>query len=274
MERKVKALVLTGYGLNCDWETAYALDKVGATARRVHVNSLLWGEERLHDYHIFVFDGGFSFGDDHGAGVILAMKIKHHLGEAFDHFLKDGKLVIGICNGFQVLVNMGLLPGFSENPRERKVALTWNDCGNFRDQWVNLSVNENSPCVFTRGIKNLQLPVRHGEGKFYAPHDVLAKLVRRNHVAMRYATDDFKPARGKFPYNPNGSLEDIAGICDSTGRVFGLMPHPEAFNQWANHPEWTRLKQATENNDLLLSDEPPGLKIFRNAVQYCKENLI
>jgi len=273
MEGRVKALVLTGYGLNCDWETAYALEQAGADARRIHVNSLLWGEENLHDYHIFVFDGGFSFGDDHGAGVILAMKIKHHLGEAFDKFLKDGKLVIGICNGFQVLVNMGLLPGFEEKPRERKVALTWNDCGNFRDQWVNLTVNENSPCIFTRGITHIELPVRHGEGKFFAPDDVIETLKERNQIAMQYATDEFEPARGKFPENPNGSLEDIAGICDSTGRIFGLMPHPEAYNQWFNHPDWTRARR--ENGRKTLSPgEPPGLKIFRNAVEYCSENLL
>ena len=273
MKSKVKALVLTGYGLNCDWETAYALEQAGADARRVHVNSLLLGEENLHDYHIFVFDGGFSFGDDHGAGVILAMKIKYHLGEAFDKFLKDGKLVIGICNGFQVLVNMGLLPGFEEKPRERKVALTWNDCGNFRDQWVNLTVNENSPCVFTRGIRHIELPVRHGEGKFFAPDDVIETLKERNQIAMQYATDEFEPARGKFPENPNGSLEDIAGICDSTGRIFGLMPHPEAYNQWFNHPDWTRARR--ENGRKTLSPgEPPGLKIFRNAVEYCSENLL
>ena len=273
MESKVKALVLTGYGLNCDWETAYALEQAGADARRVHVNSLLLGEENLHDYHIFVFDGGFSFGDDHGAGVILAMKIKHHLGEAFDKFLKDGKLVIGICNGFQVLVNMGLLPGFEEKPRERKVALTWNDCGNFRDQWVNLTVNENSPCIFTRGITHIELPVRHGEGKFFAPDDVIETLKERNQIAMQYATDEFEPARGKFPENPNGSLEDIAGICDSTGRIFGLMPHPEAYNQWFNHPDWTRARWGNGREPFSFG-EPPGLKIFRNAVEYCRENLL
>ncbi len=272
--RHVRALVLTGYGLNCDCETAYAFEQVGAEAKRVHVNSLLWGEEDLQSYHIFAFDGGFSFGDDHGAGVILAMKLKHHLGEAFDRFLDDGKIVIGICNGFQVLVNMGLLPGFSEKPRERKVALTWNDCGNFRDQWVNLTVNENSPCIFTKGIKQMQLPIRHGEGKFYAPDDVIKNLIQRNQVTVQYATENFKPAGGKFPENPNGSLADIAGICDSTGRIFGLMPHPEAYNHRLNHPDWTRKKWIEETEGLLGETETPGLKIFRNAVEYCEKNLL
>ncbi len=273
MER-VKALILTGYGLNCDWETAYAFEKAGADARRVHVNSLLWGEEDLENYHIFVFDGGFSFGDDHGAGVILAMKIKHHLGGAFNRFLDDGKLVIGICNGFQVLVNMGLLPGFEEEPGKRKVALTWNDCGNFRDQWVNLVVNKQSPCVFTSGIEKIELPVRHGEGKFYAPQDVIDTLVERNQVVIQYATSDFTPAKGRFPENPNGSLGDIAGICDSTGRIFGLMPHPEAYNHWTNHPDWTRVKQNGKREDPFGDPQAPGLKIFRNAVEYCENNLL
>jgi len=271
--KTVRALVLTGYGLNCDWETAHALKQVGAEAHRIHVNSLLWGDENLDAYHIFVFDGGFSYGDDHGAGVILAMKIKHRLGEAFEKFIEAGKLVLGICNGFPVLVNMGLLPGLAENPRKRQVALTWNDCGNFRDQWVHLAVNDKSPCVFTKQIDRLELPIRHGEGKFYAPGEIVSTLVERNQVVVQYATENFEIANGKFPENPNGSLADIAGICDATGRVFGLMPHPEAFSHWSNHPDWTcKIQEKSTRNDF-VKKENPGLLIFRNAVEYCRNKL-
>ncbi len=270
-----KALVLTGFGLNCDWETTYALELAGAEARRVHINQLLMGERigeiaRLDDYQIFAFIGGFSWGDDHGAGVIFATKLLYNIGEEILRFIEKGNLVIGICNGFQAMVNLGLLPGFDGDYRSRQVALIGNDCGSFRDQWVHLTVEANSPCVFTQGLEYLELPVRHGEGKFYAEESVINNLEEKNQVVVRYADSEGKAAGRRFPENPNGSLQDIAGICDSTGRVFGIMPHPEAFNHWTNHPDWTRLKEDYRRGKEPYPQEGYGIKIFRNAVEYFK----
>jgi phosphoribosylformylglycinamidine synthase I len=268
-----KALVLTGFGLNCDWETTYALELAGAEARRVHINQLLMGEEigeiaRLDDYQIFAFIGGFSWGDDHGAGVIFATKLLYNIGDEILRFIEKGNLVIGICNGFQAMVNLGLLPGFDGDYRSRQVALIGNDCGSFRDQWVHLTVEANSPCVFTQGLEYLELPVRHGEGKFYAEESVINNLEEKNQVVVRYADSEGKAAGRRFPENPNGSLKDIAGICDPTGRVFGIMPHPEAFNHWTNHPDWPRLKEDYRRRGEPYPQEGYGIQIFRNAVQY------
>jgi len=265
---RVKALVLTGFGLNCDLETAYALTIVGADVEKVHLNLLAQREKRLADYRIFVVGGGFSWGDDHGAGVIMGMRLKHRMGDDLQAFVASGGIVIGICNGFQVLVNLGLLPGFEPGALKREVALINNDCGNFRDQWVNLIGNAASPCVLTEDIEGIELPVRHGEGKFFAETDVLERLERQQQVILRYAGADGKVAGGAFPANPNGSVADIAGICDPTGRVAGLMPHPEAFNDWTNHPEWTRKRELARRSGTVAPREGEGLKLFRNAVNY------
>ena len=275
IQRAPKALVLTGFGLNCDWETTHALELAGAEAHRVHINQLVMGEEigeiaRLGDYQIFAFIGGFSWGDDHGAGVIFATRLLYNIGEDILRFIEEGNLVIGICNGFQAMVNVGLLPGFDGDYRSRTVALIGNDCGNFRDQWVHLKVETGSPCVFTRGLEHLELPVRHGEGKFYAEESVIKDLEERNQVVVRYADSEGNSANGSYPENPNGSMNDIAGICDSTGRVFGLMPHPEAYNHWTNHPNWTLFKERYRRGGEPYPQEGYGIQIFRNAVDYFK----
>ncbi|MFH1984691.1 MAG: phosphoribosylformylglycinamidine synthase I [Pseudomonadota bacterium] len=261
--KRVRSLVLTGYGLNCDTETAYALELAGASAERVHINALISRDVCLDDFKILVFGGGFSWGDDHGAGVIQAIRMKTRIGDEMIRFVEGGNLVIGICNGFQTLVNLGLLPGFDGDYRVRSVALINNDCGNFRNQWVNLAVNTASPCVFTRGLTQLELPVRHGEGKFYAAPDIMSRLAAQNQVVLRYAAADGTPAGGAFPSNPNGALDDIAGICDPTGRVFGLMPHPEAYNHWTNHPDAFRRRERPAAADGQLT---PGIQVFKNAV--------
>ena len=276
---KVNALVLTGFGLNCDMETAYAFKLAGADASRVHINSLIHGKERLEAYHILAFGGGFSWGDDHGAGVIQALKMKNHLGEELASFVEKGGLVLGICNGFQTLVNLGLLPAAEKKYTERTASITWNDCGNFRDQWVHLTGNPDSPCVYTRGLETADFPVRHGEGKFVASPDVLESLSENNQVVFRYADENKNPAGQKFPMNPNGSMMDIAGICDPTGRVFGLMPHPEAYNHFTNHPDWTRqkslLKRKGGESDLaeFFNAVPAGIRLFENAVDYVNEHI-
>ncbi len=269
--KEVKVLVLTGYGLNCDNETAYAFELAGASASRVHINALIDGSVELNDFHILVFGGGFSWGDDHGAGVVQAVRLKTNIGDKIRAFINEGKLVIGICNGFQTLVNMGLLPGFDNDYSSRKVALAYNDCGNFRDDWVNLKVNENSPCVFTKGLNLVEYPVRHGEGKFYAENDVLEKLIQNNQIVFRYAMEDGNPADKSFPENPNGSVYDIAGICDETGRIFGLMPHPEAYKHFTNHPSWTRDQEKAKREGSITENEiTDGIRLFQNGVDYIR----
>jgi len=272
-EKDVRVLVLTGFGLNCDVETAYAFDKAGAVAERVHINSLIWGEISLKAYDVLVFGGGFSWGDDHGAGVLQAVRFKSNMGEALRRFIDAGKLVLGICNGFQALVNLGLLPGFDGDYTARRVALTNNDCGNFRNDWITLTANTEAPCVFTKGISRMELPIRHGEGKFYASKDVVRRLVDERQVVFQYAMPSGDLARGKFPHNPNGSVLDIAGICDPTGRILGLMPHPEAYNHWTNHPDWTREKvRMKRRREPVRRDQTMGIDIFKNAIDYVQRN--
>ena len=207
----VKALVLTGFGLNCDYETDYALKLAGAESHRIHINQVIhgdrWGSKvRLEDHHILVFGGGFSWADDHGAGVLLASKIGFNLRDELDRFIRSGKLVIGICNGFQAIVNLGLLPGFEGNYQERRIALIPNAAGNFINAWVGLKINPDSPCVFTKGMKEIELPVRHGEGNFYALDQDMESLFKNKQVVAQYADSSGNPANGQWPANPNGSL--------------------------------------------------------------------
>ena len=275
---QVKALVLTGYGLNCDYETDYCLKLAGATSERVHINELIKGEQigkvtKLEDYHILAFDGGFAWADDHGAGIILATRLRYNIGDQLEQFIKDGKLIVGICNGFQGLVNLGLLPGFDNNYHSRDVALTFNDVGNFRDLWVKVKKSERTNCIFTKGMDQLDLPIRHAEGKFFTTDEVLKKLHENNQIVFQYVRSDGALADGEYPYNPNGSLQDIAGICDPTGRIFGLMPHPEAYNHYTNHPDWPRrVQELKAKGQSIEHEEGEGVKIFRNAVEYIKAN--
>ncbi|VEN72896.1 Phosphoribosylformylglycinamidine synthase subunit PurQ [Candidatus Desulfarcum epimagneticum] len=267
--KKINVCVLCGYGINCDHETAFAFERAGASPRRVHLNSLFDGSVRLEDFQILAFPGGFGWGDDHGAGVIQAVAMKTHMGAGLLEFVEAGKLVIGICNGFQTLVNLGLLPGLDHDYSRRLTALTHNDCGNFRDDWTTLEADEKSPCVFTRGMGRIELPIRHGEGKFVADEAILDRLEGERLIALRYALPEGGPAKGRFPENPNGSLRDIAGICDPTGRIFGLMPHPEAFNHWTNHPSWTRIwEERKRRGEPFLSGMTPGVRLFKNAVDF------
>lgn len=265
----VKILVLTGYGLNCDLETAYAFELAGAQSQRVHINSLVDGSVSLSSFQVLAFIGGFSWGDDHGGGVVQAVRMKTRIGDQLLEFIDKGRLIIGICNGFQCLVNLGLLPGINGDYTRRSVALTHNDCGNFRNDWVNLSVDQNTNCVFTRGLDQMELPIRHGEGKFVTDQKTLETLQANGQIALRYAMAEGEPANQTFPYNPNGSMDDIAGICDSSGRVFGLMPHPEAYNHWTNHPQWPLLKEQIKRGQAPAQGSlTPGIQLLKNAVDY------
>ncbi len=257
MNGKTKAAVLTGYGINADYELEYALRASGAEARRLHIHELMDSPKMLDDFNLLAFAGGFSFGDDLGSGKVVANKFRFRLKDQMMDFVKQGKLVIGICNGFQMIAKMGLLPyaDFSQ-----KVTLSFNDSGKFEDRWVYLKMNQKSPCVFTQGIGGLMLPVRHGEGKFISDGATLKDLAAKNMVAMQYVNerDEF----AGYPYNPNGSAMNIAGICNPEGNVFGLMPHPEAYNAMTNNPFWPGVRER------ITDWKGSGMKIFENAVSH------
>ena len=260
----VRALVLTGFGINCDLETQTALARAGAAAERIHLNDIIENPATLDEYHIIAIPGGFSFGDDVASGKIFANRLRYKLGDQLKKFIAGGKLVIGICNGFQVMAKMGILPLF-DGEFVQEVTLSNNASARFEDRWVRLKTDPNTRCVWLEGIDSIELPVRHGEGKFIPRDDaVLQKLRDNGQVAVRYSTPDGAAAGGEYPMNPNGSTDDIAGICDPSGRVFGLMPHPEGYLDSCNHPRWTREGRAGEG---------AGLQVFCNAVTYAQDNL-
>ncbi|MBR9690881.1 phosphoribosylformylglycinamidine synthase I [Candidatus Woesearchaeota archaeon] len=256
----VKVCVLTGFGINCDYETEHAFKLAGAKAQKVHLQDVIDGIKNLSDYQILAFPGGFSFGDDIASGKVMANKFKTALWDDMKQFVEDGKLVIGICNGFQIMVKMGLLPDIEEG---QTTTLSINDSGKFEDRWVYLKKDAKTKCVWTQAVDKIYLPIRHGEGKFIVKDkNVLGRLELNKQIVFRYTDEKYEPT-SEYPQNPNGSIDNIAGICDKTGRVFGLMPHPEAFVTPQNHPRWTR--ENIEKGD--------GLKIFINAVNYAKKNL-
>ncbi len=363
MSKIVKSIVITGNGTNCEVEMAHACRLAGAdVVDIVHISELLAGEKRLDDYDFLNLPGGFLDGDDLGAAKAGANRIRHaaiagteeKLYDQMTRFIRDGKLILGVCNGFQLLVKLGLLPGCDGDYQTQTATLTYNDSGRFEDRWVHLTVNPASPCIFTRGLSHLYLPVRHGEGKFIPQDEAIrARLHREGHVALQYCNQTggqvfkisvfpsvdihgqtkkggttattpaatfsagidsptgsastfgteaihaptftgstaFGAASGSFqtsrvaatsaapaapeapeapgasrptmsyPDNPNGSVDAIAGICNATGRIFGLMPHPEAFLHRVNHPRWTRED---------LPDAGQGLALFQNAVAFLR----
>jgi phosphoribosylformylglycinamidine synthase len=275
----VKSLSLTGYGINSEVETAYANKLAGAESDIAHINDVIDGRVNLEDYHILNFPGGFSYGDDLGSGKVFANKVLYArtpggpMMDQIQKFIDDGKLIIGICNGFQILVKMGLLPAFDKNYTAQSSTVFYNDKG-FRDAWVYLKVNTASKCIFTKGMDRIYLPVRHGEGKFIpGDQNTLDRLWKNGHVVMQYADANYRSSM-QYPWNPNGSVDSIAGICDETGRVFGLMPHPEAFNHITNHPHFTKISQEYRRNGKPLPEEGDGIRVWRNAVEYAKENLV
>lgn len=262
----VKAIVLRAAGINCDLETEHALELAGATADRVHINRVIDNPAMLDGYQILVFPGGFSYGDDVAAGKILANQVVHHLSDILHKFIEDGKLVLGICNGFQVMIKTGIVPGLSGAGQltltEQKVTLTDNDCGQFQDRWVYLQPGTER-CVFINPGQRIYLPMAHGEGKIVTDSaETLEQLKGHGFVGFRYVDADGN--FGEFPVNPNGSQDHIAALTDSTGRALGMMPHPERFVRWTQHPHWTRLKEREGFAD--------GMTIFTNAVNYVKEN--
>jgi len=264
-------LILRAPGTNCDTETAFAFETAGATTETLHVNRLLESPAVLDRFQILCIPGGFSFGDDVAAGQILAVEMRHHLAGHLAEFKAAGKLILGICNGFQVIIKSGILLD-DEPPHGPPATLTYNDSGKYEDRWVRLGV-AGDKCVFLRGIERMYLPVAHGEGKFIARDGAaLARLEAAGQLALRYtplagshAKRGWERGNGgdgshlPFPDNPNGSMADVAGVCDSTGRVLGLMPHPERHLDPTHHPRWTRGEAGPVGD---------GLQLFVNAVRF------
>jgi phosphoribosylformylglycinamidine synthase len=260
-----KVLILRAPGINRDEDAAAAIELAGGVAERVHINQIVAGDVRLLDYAMVIVPGGFSYGDHLGAGKLLAVDLAHRLGDHLAAFVADGRPLIGICNGFQVLVKAGILPGTPDRAGQSVAApqatLTDNASGQFECRWVTLAAESGSRCVFTHGIERLiEVPVAHGEGRFVA-HDAaaLAQLQAQGQVALRYVTAAGDEA--SYPANPNGSDAAIAGICNLQGNVLGLMPHPEDAIRPQQHPRWTREPLRTEGD---------GLVLFRNAIRYAR----
>jgi len=253
-------LILRAPGTNCDQETAYAFERAGAAPEPCHINRLLESPALLHDFQILCLPGGFSYGDDIAAGRILANQIRHHLTEFLLQFRDAGKLIFGICNGFQILIKSGVF--LADDAAGPPATLTWNDSGKFEDRWVHLQASGDR-CVFLRGIDRLYLPIAHAEGKFVTRDTaILARLRDAGQLVLRYASPagaESTDGQLPFPANPNGAWDNVAGVCDGTGRVFGLMPHPERHIDPTHHPHWTRLPERTVGD---------GLKVFQNAVAY------
>ncbi len=259
--------VLRAPGTNCDIETKYSLEHFGCKAEIVHVNQLLKEKKNLSDYSGLVVPGGFSFGDHIRSGAILGKIVANKLGSELTKMAEEGKPILGICNGFQVLVESGILPGFNGGALKSQAALGTNTSSKFEDRWVYLKNENKGNCIFTRGVGELtRMPVAHGEGKFILPlgkeTEYLDYLKDHDQIAFSYAKDDGKPAKREYPANPNGSIDDIAGICDPSGVVMGMMPHPERAFHRITYPDWTR------NNPEDIGD---GYIIFKNMVEYAKK---
>jgi phosphoribosylformylglycinamidine synthase len=255
MPAKPKILILSGYGLNCEEETATAFTLAGGQAEIVHINDLIANKKSLPKYQILAVPGGFSYGDDLGSGKAYANKLKNHLQNELENFALKDKLIIGICNGFQILTNLGLLPG----------ALTFNNNNRYTDRWVDIKINSSGPWL--KGLTALSLPIAHGEGKFVATEDALNTLKKQKQIAGVYYKGEVSNYQN-LPKNPNGSTLDIAMITSPNGKILGTMPHPERAIFFTQKPNWPLIKEKLLRAGKTLPKYGPGLQIFKNAINY------
>lgn len=261
---KPKALIFSGYGLNSEEETAYGFTLVGAKTDIVHINDIIDGLYKLDDYQILSFPGGFSYGDDTGAGNAYANRIRNHLWEAMQQFIQKDKLIIGICNGCQIVHNIGIIPDFTKDEK-REIALENNSSARFITRWVDMKVTAKTPWL--RGIKELSMPIAHGEGRFTAEKNVMKELKKTKQIALTYTHGEMCSYLD-LPANPNGSMENIAGLIDPTGKILGLMPHPERGMFFVQRPDWPYQKELLIRKNNKLPKFGPGLQLFKNAVTY------
>lgn len=260
-----KALIMSGFGINSEMETREVLVRAGMDADIVHINDLISGEKQMADYRLLVFPGGFSYGDDTGAGNAYANRVRNNLQDDITDFIRDDNLVLGICNGCQILANLGLVPAF-ENDYKREIALMPSRKGVLECRYVTLRPAADN--LWTRGIERISCPVSHGEGNFSCSPETLARLQSRKMVAFTYCREDLTPANGEYPYNPNGSTADIAGITSADGKVLAMMPHPERAAEFVNLYDWPLQKERLKRQHQPIPDASLNMKIFRNIVEY------
>lgn len=255
----IRAMILRAAGTNCDHECVHAWELVGAKAERVHIRRLIEEPTLLNDYQVLTIPGGFSYGDDISAGAVFGHQLRRSLGDAVRAFVDRGKLVLGVCNGFQILVKAGLLPFPNDKDGRARCTVTYNEPRGFQDRWITLRAGK-TPCAFLEEGRTYEMPIAHGEGRVvFADAAALDEVRRNGQDALRYVAGAAASGQADQPMNPNGSQADIAGLCDSTGRILGLMPHPDRFTDWTQHPCWTSLPKR-ECGD--------GLHIFRRACAY------
>jgi phosphoribosylformylglycinamidine synthase subunit PurQ / glutaminase len=260
-----RALIMSGFGINSEMETQEVLARAGMSADIVHINDLIDKRKQLLDYRLLVFPGGFSYGDDTGAGNAYANRVRNNLWDDLEEFLCGDNLVLGICNGFQILANLGLVPAFDRTCR-REIALMPNRKGVLECRFVTLKpVTEN---LWTRGIERIFCPVAHGEGNFFCSQGTLDRIRRQKMIAFTYCREDLSPARGEYPYNPNGSLEDIAGITSADGKVLGLMPHPERAMEFTSLYDWPVRREQMKRSGIQIPRDSMNMQLFRNIVDY------
>lgn len=253
---KPETIIMSGYGINCERETAYSFQYAGCNPKIIHINDLIADQQKLDKCKILVWPGGFSMGDDTGSGLAYANLARDKLGDAIKRFIERDTLSIGICNGFQIMMHLGFFPIGHKNYGVPETALTFNTTARYRDLWVNLINIDKEKCAWTKGIDNLFLPIAHGEGRFYADKDTMEKLRSSGQIVFKYEK------------NPNGSLDDIAGICDPSGRFLGMMPHPERAILLIQDPYYTLKREQAARKGEELAEKTNCTQIFHNAVKY------
>jgi phosphoribosylformylglycinamidine synthase I len=260
------ALVLAGYGLNCEEETLHAFEHAGISGKIIHINDLIESPKALNEAQILAVPGGFSYGDDTGSGNAFAQKMKLALWEPLRQFVERDTLTIGICNGCQIITNLGLVPALDKKYGNRVVAVTHNLTARYQCRWIDLKITSSSPWL--QDIETMHIPVAHGEGRFMMEDKTLKTLQKNGQIAAQFVKPDGKPAKGEFPYNPNGSLEDIAAITDETGKVLAIMPHPERGMYTWQRDDYMETKDKAQREGRTLPEEADGMALFHNAAKY------